>query len=158
MDILKFGEYEGTAEVDMEKGVCRGTILFINDLVTYESDTVKGLQAEFESAVTDYLETCKSLGRDPHKPCKGLFNVRISPDLHRAAVLLAKKTGGSLNDVVAQAIAAFVDPCVVKHKHKHEHEHSHTVKVELAMHDEVVTGSTPLTWHQDTKVALQNAH
>ena len=34
MDILKYKDYEGTAELDMSRGVCRGKILFINDLVT----------------------------------------------------------------------------------------------------------------------------
>ena len=29
--------YEGTADMDMERQVCRGRILFIDDLVTYEA-------------------------------------------------------------------------------------------------------------------------
>lgn len=64
MDILKYKDYEGTAELDMTRGVCRGKILFIADLVTYESESPAGLQKEFESAVDDYLETCVALGKE----------------------------------------------------------------------------------------------
>ena len=33
MNILNYKGYEGTAEIDMESRICRGKILFINDLV-----------------------------------------------------------------------------------------------------------------------------
>lgn len=108
MDILKYKDYEGTAELDMVRRVCRGKILFIDDLVTYEAASPQDLQREFEAAVNDYLETCKELGRKPQKALKGQFNVRISPELHRAAVLQATRDGVSLNDVVTRAIDAFV--------------------------------------------------
>lgn len=109
MDILKYKDYEGTAELDMSRGVCRGKILFINDLVTYEAATPAQLQSEFEAAVDDYLETCVSLGRDPQKPLKGLFNVRMPPALHKAAALRAAEENASLNDVVVRAVDAFLN-------------------------------------------------
>jgi predicted HicB family RNase H-like nuclease len=68
MDILKHKDYEGTAEMDAARGVYRGKILFINDLVTYESPSLTGLQKEFELAVDDYLETCVRLCREPQAP------------------------------------------------------------------------------------------
>lgn len=109
MDILKYKEYEGTAELDMSRGVCRGKILFINDLVTYEADSPRELQREFELAVDDYVETCVALGKEPQRPCRGLFNVRVPPYLHRDAVLRAIKDGVSLNDVVVRALDSFLN-------------------------------------------------
>ncbi|HET6628347.1 MAG TPA: type II toxin-antitoxin system HicB family antitoxin [Woeseiaceae bacterium] len=108
--MLKYKGYEGTAEVDMSRGVCRGKILFINDLVTYEAATPGDLGREFESAVDNYLETCVALGREPAKPFKGLFNVRVSPEVHRAAALRAAEDGISLNDVVVKALDAYLCP------------------------------------------------
>lgn len=108
MDILKFKGYEGTAELDMNRGVCRGKILLINDLVTYESASPAELQKEFEAAVDDYEETCRELGRQPRIPLKGQFNVRISPRLHKALTLRAVEDGVSLNDVVTRACDAFI--------------------------------------------------
>ena len=108
MAILSYRGYEGTAEIDEERLVCRGKILFINDLVTYEAGDPKNLQKEFIAAVEDYLETCKEIGKEPQKPLRGQFNVRIPPELHKAAVLRAAKDGVSLNELVTRAIDAFV--------------------------------------------------
>lgn len=108
MDILKYKDYEGTAELDMTRGVCRGKILFIDDLITYEASSPKRLLAEFQAAVDDYLETCVALGRQPQRPLKGLFNVRIPPALHKAAALRAIQENATLNDVVTRAMDAFL--------------------------------------------------
>lgn len=108
MNILKYRDYEGTAEIDMDRQVCRGKMLFINDLVTYEADSPKQLQYEFEAAVDDYIETCEEFGRTPQKPLKGQFNVRIPPVLHKSAVLRALQDNASLNDVVIKALDSYI--------------------------------------------------
>ena len=107
--ILKYKGYEGTTEIDMQRGVCRGRILFIADLVTYESESPKGLQTEFETAVEDYLETCQELGRQPQKPLCGQFNVRTTPEIHRSAKRRAVEDGVSLNEVVIRALDYYVN-------------------------------------------------
>lgn len=109
MDILKYKDYEGTAELDMVRRVCRGKILFIDDLVTYEAASPTELQTEFEAAVDDYLDTCAALGRAPKKPLRGQFNVRIPPALHKAAALRALADNVSLNDVAVRALDEFVN-------------------------------------------------
>ena len=108
MDILKYKDYEGTTELDMTRGICRGKVLFIDDLVTYESAFPAELQKEFEAAVEDYLQTCVAVGKAPQRPFRGLFNVRVTPTLHRAATLCAVVDGVSLNEVVVRALSAFV--------------------------------------------------
>lgn len=115
MDILKYKEFEGTAELDMTRGVCRGKVLFITDLVTYEAALPTQLQSEFEAAVDDYLLTCEELQREPKKPLKGQFNVRISPDLHRSATLRAFRDTTSLNEVVVRALDAYLNVQGVNH-------------------------------------------
>ncbi|MBP6367387.1 MAG: type II toxin-antitoxin system HicB family antitoxin [Nitrosomonas sp.] len=109
MDILKYKDYEGTAELDMSRRVCRGKVLFIDDLVTYEASSPAELQKEFEAAVDDYLVTCCDLSREPQKPLKGQFNVRIPPALHKAVTLRAIGDNVSLNDVVVRALDVFVN-------------------------------------------------
>lgn len=126
-DILRYKEYEGTAELAMDRCVCRGKILFIDDLVTYEADTPAGLQAAFEAAVDDYIETCQQLGREPQRAFKGLFNVRIAPELHRAAALRAVHDGVALNEVVARAL-----DCYVHSRADVNHNHNITITLEGA--------------------------
>ena len=45
---------------------------------------------------------CAELGKKPDQPFKGTFNVRISPELHRKAVLAS--SDNSLNAFVSDAI------------------------------------------------------
>lgn len=108
MDILYHKGYEGTAELDMSSLTCHGKVLFINDLVTYQADSPRDLEKEFMAAVDDYLETCQELGKEAQKPSKGLFQVRVSPELHRMAILRGMKDGVTLNVVVGRAMDAYL--------------------------------------------------
>lgn len=109
MDLLHYKGYEGTAELDMARRVCRGRVLFIDDLVTYEASTPDLLQKEFEAAIDDYVATCIQVGKEPQRPFKGLFNVRVPPALHRAAAVRATCDGVALNEVVVQALTAYLN-------------------------------------------------
>lgn len=110
MSTIKHKEYEGTVEHDLDRGVLHGKILFINSLVTYEAETIPQLKKEFAEAVDDYLETCRQMGWPAEKPLKGQFNVRISPELHKAAVVRSVADGLSLNMVVVRALETHLAP------------------------------------------------
>lgn len=115
--------YFGSIEADAESEVLFGKLLFVNDLVTYEGENVVALKEAFVEAVEDYLETCSELGVNPERPMKGVFNVRIAPELHREAAVRAATMGVSLNDYVRQSIQMRVDECKeVRHTHVHRFE------------------------------------
>jgi len=140
MDILRYKEYEGTAELDMARMVCRGKILFIDDLVTYVAETPARLQQEFEAAVDDYLATCAALGRPPQKPLKGLFNVRVPAALHRAASLRALKDETTLNEVVVRALDAYLNSQV---------NVNHTVNIRVEQTTATATPGKGLEWRTE---------
>lgn len=145
MDILKYKGYEGTAELDMDRGVCRGKVLLINDLITYESDSPRELQKQFEAAIEDYIQTCEELGRPAQTPLKGQFNVRISPDLHKKLILRAASDDVSLNEVVSRACEAYV--CQHEVNHHHNHNHNVIVKIdETNTVSRVASSTAGLTW------------
>lgn len=126
MNNLSYGKYLGSIEFSLEDKCLFGRILFINDSILYEGQTIEGLEIAFKEAVDDYLAYCKEAGRPADKPFSGSFNVRIDKDLHRKAAQEAGKQGIALNEFVSQAI---------KEKIKHdgvlrvEHTHNHTIKV-----------------------------
>lgn len=103
-NMLKFKGYFGSVEFSLEDKVLHGKIQCVNDLVTYEAETLEGLQLAFEDAVDDYLVTCKALNKEPEKPMSGTFNVRIGSELHKKAYLAACDAGTTLNDFVKTAI------------------------------------------------------
>ena len=92
-------EYSGT-----DKIFC-GQIDGISDLVLFEGESVTELRDSFINAVDFYIEKCKETGKEPQKPYKGTFNIRISPDLHKRAVMLAASKNTTLNKFVQQAIS-----------------------------------------------------
>jgi predicted HicB family RNase H-like nuclease len=105
MKPLQYKGCLGSVECDPEENCLHGRILHINDLVTYEAQTPAELKAAFEASVDDYLETCEQVGKVPEKSFKGTFNVRMTPELHKAAAVAAKLLETTLNDFVAQAVA-----------------------------------------------------
>ena len=159
MEQLKYKDFYGSAESDLEAGVCRGTLLFIDDLVTYQADTVAGLKKEFENAVEDYLVTCVEVGKAPQKAFTGVFNVRISPQDHRAASLLALKEQQSLNSFVSKAIHTYLQWSNDQSK-KIELHHKVEIIVKKQSTFVASAGDTP-SWHkfdQKTIVGKNHAH
>ncbi|WP_372050545.1 type II toxin-antitoxin system HicB family antitoxin (plasmid) [Tistrella mobilis] len=107
--MLEYKGYLGSVEYSDEDEVLHGRLEFIRDLVTYEGVDGKGLKAAFHEAVDDYLELCAAQGRKPDMPLKGSFNVRPGRDLHRRAMLYARRRGVNLNTVVSDALRRFLD-------------------------------------------------
>ena len=104
MNVFKYKNFIGSIEVSVEDGCLHGKLLYINDLVTYEAGTVSELEIEFKKALDDYLTTCKALNKEPLKPFKGSFNVRIGPELHKSAALHAEQDGLTLNEYIKLAV------------------------------------------------------
>jgi predicted HicB family RNase H-like nuclease len=104
MKQLEYKGYKGTIEYSKEDDLLFGKILVIRGLISYEGKTGNELEKDFQNAIDDYLHHCKDTGVSPEKPFKGSFNVRISPELHQQAALLAMEEKVSLNNFVAESI------------------------------------------------------
>lgn len=100
---LKHKDYFGSVEFSSDDNTLYGSIIGINDLVTYEADSVDELKKAFIESVEDYLETCNSIGKEPNKFFKGVFNVRTSNTVHRRLAMVAEKNKMKLNEVVNKA-------------------------------------------------------
>ncbi|MDF7806064.1 type II toxin-antitoxin system HicB family antitoxin [Pontiellaceae bacterium B12219] len=122
MKPLQYNSYVGSVDYSLEDGCLHGKILYINDLVTYEAETVPELEAAFRDSVDDYLETCAEIGKDPDKSFKGTFNVRMTPELHKAAAIEAVLLETTLNDFVSQAVA---EKLAGREVHHHNEQHIH---------------------------------
>lgn len=107
-NILTYKGYFGIPKYSPEDEVFHGKIEAIVDLVNFEGESVKELKAAFEEAVESYLETCQLVGKSPDKPFTGTFNVRVNPELHRKAAILSKQRNISLNQVMSEALAHYV--------------------------------------------------
>lgn len=103
-DKLVYKDFIGTVHFSAIDGVFYGKLEGINDLVTFEGDSVTSLKLAFEEAVEGYIELCIEVGKESMKSFKGSFNVRIAPELHSKAYKAAIIKGKSLNQFVQEAI------------------------------------------------------
>ena len=104
MSLFRYKGFYGSAEASVEDNCLFGKLEFIEPLISYEGQNVEELEQAFKEAVDDYLLDCEELGREPAKPCKGSFNVRIGPVLHRHALIVAKENNLNLNEFVKRSI------------------------------------------------------
>ncbi len=102
MSTVRHGDYQG--EVVFENGKLVLRILHIDDLITTEVDSASEVEAAFAELVEDYLASCIELGREADKPFKGLFNVRIPPQLHKQVTFAAAHERLTLNAYVLSAL------------------------------------------------------
>ena len=110
-NIMRYKEYYAKINYEDETSTFYGKIEDIDDLISFESDTVEGLRREFQMVINEYIEDCKESGKEPNKPYRGSFNVRIEPELHKKATIFSKTFGMSLNQFVEMAIREKVDQC-----------------------------------------------
>jgi predicted HicB family RNase H-like nuclease len=101
---LHYKNYTGSVEFSEEDTVFHGKVIGIKALISFEGDSVSAITDDFHKAVDEYLRFCAVKGKEPERPFKGSFNVRISADLHRKLALSASSRGVSLNTLVEDAI------------------------------------------------------
>ena len=76
---LEYKGYYAKVEIDFEAQEFYGELDGITDYVDFISDMkdgMPGIVREFHSAVDDYLEFCKEVGKSPAKPVQNLELMR----------------------------------------------------------------------------------
>lgn len=101
---MEYKGYIGSVEFSEEDALFYGKVMGIRAMISYEGENAKDLIADFHTAVDDYLEMCVAEGIEPEKAYKGSFNIRISPELHKQAVVTAMARNMTLNSFVESSI------------------------------------------------------
>lgn len=114
-NLLSYRNYNGTVEYSKEDGCLFGKVIGIKSLLSYEGNSVKELEQDFQEVIDVYLNDCKERKVEPEQPYKGTFNVRISPELHRNIAVYAMEHGKTLNAAVEEAIANMVGASKIKY-------------------------------------------
>lgn len=107
-NILNYKGYSARVEFSAVDNVLFGKIEGITDLVTFESSDASQIESEFRNAVDDYLDFCAEVGKEPSKSYKGVFNVRISPELHKGLAMKAFANNTTINHEVEEAVRVYV--------------------------------------------------
>ena len=102
--MMEYKGYVGKAEYDDEAEVFYGEVTGLRDVITFRGSSVKVLQKSFRESIDDYLAFCKRMGKAPDVPASGRLILRIPPELHSRAAVIAKSEGRSLNTWVTDAV------------------------------------------------------
>lgn len=68
---MTYGGYAARIKYDDEDGVFFGRIAGTRDGVTFHAADVESWRLAFREAVDDYVETCRSIGKEPQKAYSG---------------------------------------------------------------------------------------
>ncbi len=105
MSTMNYKGYAARIEYSDEDGCFIGHIAGIKDVIGFHGESVKDLRAAFEEAVDDYLATCEKVGRTPQKPYSGKLMLRVPPEVHARAAMMAEAHGMSLNQWAADILS-----------------------------------------------------
>lgn len=105
MRTMTYKGYAARIDYSDEDGCFVGHIAGIKDIVGFHGESVKELRAAFEEAVDDYLATCERSGRAPQKPFSGKMMLRVPPEVHARAAMMAEAHGMSLNQWAAEVLS-----------------------------------------------------
>ncbi|MDP8994379.1 MAG: type II toxin-antitoxin system HicB family antitoxin [Pseudomonadota bacterium] len=108
-NVLRHNGYVARIEFDSDDRIFVGRIAGIEDGVSFHSDTVEGLITAFQEALSDYIETCAKVGKQPEKPFSGKVFLRVDPATHAKATIAAKLAGKSLNQFGEEALERAAD-------------------------------------------------
>ena len=103
-NVLTHKGFIGSVHFSADDNVFFGKVEGINDMITFEGETVQELRDAFRYMVDEHIKDCDAENVPVEKSYKGSFNIRLTPDLHRRAAISAKIHGTTLNTFVKESI------------------------------------------------------
>jgi predicted HicB family RNase H-like nuclease len=105
MNAMKYKGYAARIEYDADDRIFVGHLVGIRDIVGFHGAAVEELETAFHESVDNYLAACTKLGQHPNKPVSGKILLRVPPEIHSAAIMMAESEGKSLNQWAARVLA-----------------------------------------------------
>jgi predicted HicB family RNase H-like nuclease len=104
-NVMTIEGHKAVVAFDPEIGMFRGEFTGLSGGADFYADDVAGLQREGAISLRVYMDACAKDGIEPLAKASGALNLRVPPELHRAATLAAKASGKSLNQWASEVLA-----------------------------------------------------
>jgi predicted HicB family RNase H-like nuclease len=114
--MIEYKGYTGVVEFDPELSLFAGHVIDLRDEIYFEGASVEELTASMQRAVDHYLRVCEDRGDEAERPFSGKLNLRLGPDLHRAAAVAAAAEGESLNAWLTKLVESAAGSMVVRER------------------------------------------
>ena len=102
---MEYKGYVAKIEYSDEDGCFIGHIAGIDDIISFEGESVEEIREDFHNAVDSYLASCAKHGKHPHRPYSGKVLLRMPPQLHAHIAARAEAVGKSLNQYAIDVLA-----------------------------------------------------
>lgn len=103
-NIIEYKGYYGSVDYSAEDNILFGSVIGVRGLISYEGSSIDELRTDFEEAVDSYLEMCEADGVKPEKYYKGAISIRLDPELHKQAIIVAESRHETLNEFIKGCI------------------------------------------------------
>src|SRR5690606_12740073 len=104
-NIMTIEGHKAVISYDPEIGQFRGEFTGLSGGADFYAADVDGRLREGAVCLRVYLDLCAKRGVEPLAKASGALNLRVSPELHRAATAAAKAHGKSLNQWASEVLA-----------------------------------------------------
>ena len=104
-NVMEINGHKAIIQYDPETELLRGEFIGLNCGADFYAVNVADLHKEGAASLQVFLAVCAEQGIEPYKQYSGRFNVRVSPQIHAAAVEAAAAQNISLNEWVGRAIS-----------------------------------------------------
>ena len=103
-NVMEINGHKAIIQYDPETELLRGEFIGLNGGADFYADNVTDLHKEGAASLQVFLAVCQEQGIEPYKHYSGRFNVRVSPNIHAAAVAAAAANNISLNEWVSKTL------------------------------------------------------
>ena len=77
-NLLSYQNYNGTVEYSKEDGCLFGKVIGIKSLLSYEGNSVKELEQDFQEVIDAYLNDCKERNIEPEQPYTFIYGLVLN--------------------------------------------------------------------------------
>ena len=102
--LMNYKGFKAKVEYDERDDIFVGSLIGIDDMVTFHASDVKGLKNAFHEAVDFHIDVCKKTGKPVEKSFSGKLIIRIPPEIHSAINISAQVAGKSINQWIGDVL------------------------------------------------------
>lgn len=107
-NIMSYKGFTAKVGFSPDDDVFFGRLIGIEDVVTFEGQTVEELKKAFVEAVDFHIEVCEKTGQKPKKNYSGKLLFRFDSELHARIAAAAESKGKSINEFAKEVFESVV--------------------------------------------------
>lgn len=116
MNVIEYKKYIGQFDYNQDDKSFTGHVINVKDMLTFDGDSIKELEASLKKTIDTYLEYCKKHNEIPDKPIGENIVLHIDPEFRHLFVEASNAAGfSSLNSWAVAILSREADKILRLH-------------------------------------------